>query len=65
MSPCQLDNVVTMVTNNNSIARTQHIQQDSPKNIPRNTRKEITTLRPIIGHQLMLVGEYILISLTG
>jgi hypothetical protein len=55
-----------MVTKINSITHTQHIQQDSPKNTPRNTRKkEITTLRPIIGHQLMVVGEYILISLTG
>jgi hypothetical protein len=65
MSPCQLDDVVTMVTKINSIALTQRIQQDSPKNTPRNTRKEITTLRPIIGHQLMVAGKYNLISLTG
>jgi hypothetical protein len=53
-----------MVTKINSIARTHRIQQNSPKNTLRNTRKEITTPRPIIGHQLMVVGEYILISLT-
>ena len=65
MSPCKLDDVVTMVTKINSIPRTQRIQQDSPKNTLRNTRKEVTTLHPIIGHQLMVTGEYILISLTG
>jgi hypothetical protein len=56
---------VTMATKINSIARTKCIQQDSPKNTPRNTRKEITTLRPIIGRQEMVAGKYILISLTG
>jgi hypothetical protein len=62
MSPCQLDDVVMMATKTNRITR---IQQDSPKTTPRNTRKDITTPCPITGHQLMVAGEYILISLTG